>query len=473
MSTAEFGDLNLGQAPAPAPDALAPLTLTPPAPVEPQAQPAVAPPVEAQTAPIPVSDMREVPLGTLIFREGLLTEEQLEEALQDGMQRGKRLGEVLLERGLVSENDLGRLLAGQKGLQFVQLDASTIDPAAVQLLSVEKARLHTVLPIGFQEGLPVVAVADPSNDLVIENVRRALNCEPRLVVAGREALNQQIELAYATAAPVVAQPPPAPPTVVAEQVPPVVSQPAAPVAVEPVAVEPLPVVPVVAEPVAVEPLAPPATVVQPEPVSGEGVWLGASEPVVETPVVQSAPVVQPEPVVQLEPVVQSGPVVQPEPVVRPEAVLQPQPVVASEPVAPVAPQAAPEQAAISYEPVAAPAPPSAPEPAVAPEPVFTPVAELQPPSAEQPAADAEPETWYVVLRLADGERIDVGSFGSSDEATAHACGVVEQISAESGWPFFDGRFLRPESIVSVDLVAPEGRWLGSAARRAWNSGQQS
>jgi hypothetical protein len=429
MSTAEFGDLNLGQAPAPAPDALTPLTLTPPAQVEPHAQPAMAPPAEAQTAPIPVSDMREVPLGTLIFREGLLTEEQLEEALQDGMQRGKRLGEVLLERGLVSENDLGRLLAGQKGLQFVQLDAATIDPAAVQLLSVEKARLHTVLPIGFHEGLPVVAVADPSNDLVIENVRRALNCEPRLVVAGREALNQQIELAYAAAAPVVAEPTPAPPAVVAEQVPTV-------------------------------------PVVQPEPVSGEGVWLGASAPVVEAPVVQPVvqpdPVVQPAPVVQPDPVVQPAAVVQPEPVVQPEAVvqaepvLQPQPVVANEPVAPVAPQAAPE-------------------PAVAPEPAFTPepVAEMQAPAAEQPADDAQPETWYVVLRLADGERIDVGSFGSSDDATAHARGVVEQISAQSGWPFFEGRFLRPEAIVSVDLVAPEGRWLGSAARRAWNSGQQS
>ena len=250
MSTAEFGDLNLGQAPAPAPDALTPLTLTPPAPVEPQAQPAVAPPVEAQTAPIPVSDMREVPLGTLIFREGLLTEEQLEEALQDGMQRGKRLGEVLLERGLVSENDLGRLLAGQKGLQFVQLDAATIDPAAVQLLSVEKARLHTVLPIGFQDGLPVVAVADPSNDLVIENVRRALNCEPRLVVAGREALNRQIELAYATAAPIVAEPPPAPSTAVAEQVVSAVSQSVAPVAVEPVAVEPVSLQPAAVDSVA-------------------------------------------------------------------------------------------------------------------------------------------------------------------------------------------------------------------------------
>lgn len=452
MSTAEFGDLNLGQAPASAPDALTPLTLTPPA-VEPAAQPAVAPPVEAQTAPIPVSDMREVPLGTLIFREGLLTEEQLEEALQDGMQRGKRLGEVLLERGLVSENDLGRLLAGQKGLQFVQLDAAAIDSAAVQLLSVEKARLHTVLPIGFHEGLPVVAVADPSNDLVIENVRRALNCEPRLVVAGREALNRQIELAYATAAP-VAEPPPAPSTVVAEHVASVVSQPVAPVAVEPVAVEPVAVQPVV-EPVAVEPLAPPAPVVQPKPVSAEGVWLGSPEPVVE------APAVQPDPVVQTEPVVQ------PDPVVQTEAVFQPEPVVASEqPVAPVVP----EPVAISYEPVVAPEPVSTPEPVFTPEPVV----EMQAPAMEQPAADAQPETWYVVLRLADGERVDVGSFGSSEDATAHARGVVEQISAQSGWPFFEGRFLRPDAIVSVDLVAPEGRWLGSAARRAaWDAREQS
>jgi hypothetical protein len=435
MSTAEFGDLNLGQAPEPAPDALTPFTLTPPAPVEQPAQPDT-PPVEAQTAPIPVSDMREVPLGTLIFREGLLTEEQLEEALQDGMQRGKRLGEVLLERGLVSENDLGRLLAGQKGLQFVQLDSAAIDPAAVQLLSVEKARLHTVLPIGFQEGLPVVAVADPSNDLVIENVRRALNCEPHLVVAGREALNRQIEQAYATAAPVVSEPPPSPSTVAAEHATALVSQPAAPVAVEPVALEPLAVEPLAVEPVAVEPvtepLAPEAPVVQPAPVSDEGLWLGAE------------PVVQPEPVVQSEPVVASEPV---QPVASPP---DPEPVISSEPLA-------------------------APEPVVSAEPVFTPepVAETQAPDLEQPAADEEPETWYVVLRLADGERIDVGSFGSSEDATAHASGVVGQISAQNGWPFFDGRFLRPEAIVSVDLVAPEGRWLGSAARRAWNSGQQS
>ena len=71
MSTAEFGDLNLGQAPAPAPDALAPLTLTPPLRSSSRLSSRSRLRWRAQTAPIPVSDMRDVPLGTLIFREGL------------------------------------------------------------------------------------------------------------------------------------------------------------------------------------------------------------------------------------------------------------------------------------------------------------------------------------------------------------------------------------------------------------------
>jgi type IV pilus assembly protein PilB len=67
--------------------------------------------------------MVDVPLGTLIFRAGLLGEEQLEDALREGMRTGRRLGEVLIERGLLQERDLGRLLAGQKGLPFVEVTA--------------------------------------------------------------------------------------------------------------------------------------------------------------------------------------------------------------------------------------------------------------------------------------------------------------------------------------------------------------
>ena len=140
-----------------APEAAPPLPPPTPAPVEPVAAPAEPAPA------IPVNDMRDVPLGTLVFRAGLLPEEQLEEALQEGMKTGKRLGEILLERGLVSETNLGRLLAAQKGLPFVELDPSALDPTAPPLLPAEKARLHGALPIGFEGGIglePFGAFAD-------------------------------------------------------------------------------------------------------------------------------------------------------------------------------------------------------------------------------------------------------------------------------------------------------------------------
>ena len=145
--------------------------------------------------------MRDVPLGTLIFRAGLLAEEQLEDALQEGMRKGKRLGEVLLERGWLHERDLGRLLAGQKGLPFVEVRGSDAEPEALEMLPEEKARMQNALPLRFEEGQLVVAVADPSNELVIENLRRTIGFEPRLVVAPHAELIRAIGEAYAAGAP--------------------------------------------------------------------------------------------------------------------------------------------------------------------------------------------------------------------------------------------------------------------------------
>ena len=456
MSTAEFGDLNNGQAPTPAPtpDGLpGPLSVSPATPVEPlvQSAPLAPPQPDAPVAPVepvdapavPMPDMRDVPLGTLIFRAGLLTEEQLEEALQDGMRRGKRLGEVLLERGLVSEGDLGRLLAGQKGLRFVELDAASVDPAAVRLLPVEKARLYSMLPIGFHDGLPVVAVADPSNDLVIENVRRAMNCEPHLVVAGREALHRQIELAYGV-------PSEAGETVAATPEP--VAEPVAVPAPQPV------VAPPPATPLVVQPQAPP----------GEGIWLGAPQPGVQGEPVFQAP--EPQPAVAQE--TQPAMTAEPQPTVT-EPV---QPAVAPEPMRSLAvEQPVAEPLSITYTPVdpaVMPTPLLSTEPLATSEPAFAPQLAAETPASTPEEQTTETEeaaaTWGVVLRLSGGEQLDIGSFKSSDEAKEHAQGVVRQIASDFAWPFFEGRFIRPDVIVSVDLVAPEGdRWLGSSARRQW------
>ncbi|HEY6584931.1 MAG TPA: hypothetical protein VIZ29_08790 [Gaiellaceae bacterium] len=419
----------------------------------PEATAPVAPPAEAPAAPaLGVADMRDVPLGTLVFRAGLLPEEKLEEALQEGIKSGKRLGEILLERGLVSESALGHLLAGQRGLPFIELDPAAVDPTAPPLLHPEKARLHGALPIGFEGGVPVVAVADPSNDLVVENVRRALNCEPVLVVAGRDALYRAIDVCYggqpAAEAPVAA-PATVEPVVEAQAAPAVpVVEPQAPVVPEPAAIvgEPVAPAPTVAEPVAAavpEPVA--AQPVVPEPAAPVAQPVApAAEPVSAAPVPPVTPVAT-QPTtngdgLRLGETQEAAP-----PFVTPELVAP-----SAEPIQQV--QLIEPTPVLEAEPVAAPAAPQ-----VEPEPV----------APAEPAPMPTP-SWSVELRLANGERIEFGVYASNEDAIDAARDVVEQASVEGSWPFVSGRFLRPDAIVSVDLVQlAADRWLGSSARAAW------
>src|SRR3954469_3078186 len=166
-------------------------------PVPPGPPPAAAQP-QPEPTPAPTTPMVDVPLGTLIFRAGLLAEEQLEDALQEGMRTGKRLGEVLIERGWSAEKDLGRMLAGQKGLPYVEVTAADAQPDALKALPEQNARLQVALPLHYDGTELVVAVADPSNELVIENLRRALGSEPKLVVAPHGELLRAIGAAYAS-----------------------------------------------------------------------------------------------------------------------------------------------------------------------------------------------------------------------------------------------------------------------------------
>ena len=76
----------------------------------------------------------DAPLGTLIFREGLLSAEQLEDALGESVKRGKRLGQVLVERGLLEEAQVARILARQK------VSITSISP---RLLSTPPQRLSS------------------------------------------------------------------------------------------------------------------------------------------------------------------------------------------------------------------------------------------------------------------------------------------------------------------------------------------
>jgi hypothetical protein len=427
----------------------------PPA-TEPVADAPPALPPAGRSAAEQSAQMLDVPLGTLIFRAGLLAEEQLEDALHEGMRTGKRLGEVLIERGWLKERDLGRLLAGQKGLPFVDVSASDVQRAALETLPEEKAKLLVALPLRHEDGRLVVAVADPSNELMLENLRRALGTAPRLVVAPYPDLVRAIGEAYASAppeAPATPEPEVAQPvTPLAEAHPepqpewkpepqpegrlaPTVEQaPAEPTpTLTPPAARPLPIVMRPAEKRAKVPA--PEWLEPPSPSQPSAAV--EDTPQVDAPATEAIEAEPPTPIDQ-----QSGP--EPEPVAEAAATARPER------------EARPAQAP--------PAPELFLEWPMAPRPASEVPAEL-PAGPASPVEESDPETRAqeepgplsaVVLRLRAGERLEVGTFRTAAEAAARAEEVVAEIAAAEGslmWPFVAQRYLRPDSIVSVDLIA--------------------
>jgi Type II secretion system (T2SS), protein E, N-terminal domain len=103
-----------------------------------------------------------IPLGRLLVAEGLLSDAQLADALYEGSQTGERVGEVVVRRGLASEEDIARLLADQWGLSYVDRASIWFDADALARLSREDAQRLEALPTRVQDGRVVVAVAEPT-----------------------------------------------------------------------------------------------------------------------------------------------------------------------------------------------------------------------------------------------------------------------------------------------------------------------
>jgi hypothetical protein len=138
---------------------------------------------------------RDEPLGTLLAEAGLLGSVELDLALKHARAGGKRLGEVLVELGMVAPDEVVRLVAAQRGLPFVDVRRIPVDPAAARLLPLQLARDNRALPVGFARGLPVVAVADPTDEDAMHGASSILH-SARFVASSEEAILYQLPRVY-------------------------------------------------------------------------------------------------------------------------------------------------------------------------------------------------------------------------------------------------------------------------------------
>lgn len=139
-------------------------------------------------------------LGELLTDLGLIDESLLRTALAKQRAWNKRLGETLVQMGVLSDRQLAGVLSGQLNMPAVDLGARTIDPRLARHLGEEFCRRNECLPFAYHEKgrFLDLAMGNPLNLEVFEQIRVRMQCNPRPYVVGPVALRDAICAVFGT-----------------------------------------------------------------------------------------------------------------------------------------------------------------------------------------------------------------------------------------------------------------------------------
>ncbi len=137
-----------------------------------------------------------VKLGEMLVRAGMISQEQLDEALESQKSNGEKLGFNLIKLGYVKEDDITQLLSEQYGVPSINLRHFEIDETVINLIPSEVAQKYLVLPVNRTGATLTIAMADPTNVFAMDDIKfmTGYNVEP--VVASEIAIREAIEKYY-------------------------------------------------------------------------------------------------------------------------------------------------------------------------------------------------------------------------------------------------------------------------------------
>jgi type IV pilus assembly protein PilB len=137
-------------------------------------------------------------IGDLLIREGVITKEQLGHALQEQKQNGTRIGYNLVKLGFIQETELTKMLARQYKMPAVDLSRFELDPKIAKLVPTDLAVKHLVVPLKRDGRTLTVAMADPTNLGVLDDLKFITRYDIFPVIAGEFTLRAVIEKHYGT-----------------------------------------------------------------------------------------------------------------------------------------------------------------------------------------------------------------------------------------------------------------------------------
>src|SRR5262245_56919575 len=136
-------------------------------------------------------------LGEMLIEAKLITNEQLESALAEQRRTGRMLGATLISMGLLAEDAILQVLHRQLGLPLVDLNNSVVDEQALLRIKGDVAKKCGALPIEIEgRATLVVAMVDPLNVAVLEDLRFHSGLFIRPVLAGATQIFEAIERYY-------------------------------------------------------------------------------------------------------------------------------------------------------------------------------------------------------------------------------------------------------------------------------------
>ena len=136
-------------------------------------------------------------LGDILKDMGLVTEEQIATALSRQKQTRKRLGQLLIDDGVLTELDLARALAAKFGVSFLDLSDTPLEPAAAGYIDEKLARRYGAAPIRFlDDNTLLVAMVDPQNLLALQDLEIITGFAIQPAIASEEDIYGAIATIY-------------------------------------------------------------------------------------------------------------------------------------------------------------------------------------------------------------------------------------------------------------------------------------
>ena len=135
-------------------------------------------------------------LGDILVESGFLNASELAEALSTQKETGKRLGEVIVESGLMTEFDILRAVSSQYDYPIIDLTSIEVDPKATALLTQKFCEENVVLPIGFDDDKLVVAIDDPMNITIEDELQFQTGYQITMMLATHSSIMDAVKVNY-------------------------------------------------------------------------------------------------------------------------------------------------------------------------------------------------------------------------------------------------------------------------------------